>query len=347
MAEADRVEVAAKPAKGRVIPEHLVTMLKSWIKFPTHPFSILDVRAENGANILTLASGTNATVYAVSGRTTTRQCREAFALAKGVGIRDYRVTKGTLGDVRISREAFSLVWCNLAGAFGWESSFLRRSGEYLRAGGLMVVIVPQERLGEIARYMAAWYSDLKVLRFPDPDFEEAHQVAVLGVRRRQPERDKTVEDSFRAYAELPPDFLQEIQEAAEPVYQPVESNPQVSVFMTTIMDAEEALELSRTSPVWNRSGIRFNPPVMKAEGRPPTPLHSGHIALLMASGAFNGVMGTGDQRHLVAGQVTKEIVVTEESEMEEGVEKTIETETEQFKVNITLLTPDGIFKDLC
>ncbi len=46
--------------------------------------------------------------------------------------------------------------------------------------------------------------------------------------------------------------------------------------------------------------------------RPPLPLHSGHLGLLLAAGKLDGIIGQGVDRHVVKGKVTKVVSKVEE-----------------------------------
>jgi hypothetical protein len=46
--------------------------------------------------------------------------------------------------------------------------------------------------------------------------------------------------------------------------------------------------------------------------RPPLPLHSGHIGLLLSCGILNGLVGEGEDGHICCGKVEKIQVEFEE-----------------------------------
>ena len=71
--------------------------------------------------------------------------------------------------------------------------------------------------------------------------------------------------------------------------------------------------------------------------RPPLPLHSGHLGLLLASGCLDGLVGEGDDIHVVRGKVVKTINTYEEMKGDVLEERSIES----YQVSIKILTKDG------
>ena len=72
------------------------------------------------------------------------------------------------------------------------------------------------------------------------------------------------------------------------------------------------------------------------------PLHTGHLGLLLASGCLDGVVGEGEDRHLVRGKVEK--ITHTEQEYQGDV--LVERELERYRVSVKVLTRDGEIKYL-
>ena len=65
-----------------------------------------------------------------------------------------------------------------------ERAFLRMTVPYLIPGGVLVYIIPQNRLDKaIARLLASRFEHIHVLRFPDPEYADFRQIVVFGVRK--------------------------------------------------------------------------------------------------------------------------------------------------------------------
>lgn len=72
-------------------------------------------------------------------------------------------------------------------------------------------------------------------------------------------------------------------------------------------------------------------------GRPPLPLRTGHLGLLLANGCLDGIVGQGPDMHVVRGKVEK--TVAKYSELKGDVLE--ERELDQYKVSIKILRQDG------
>jgi predicted RNA methylase len=219
-----------------------------------------------------------------------------------------------------------------------ELTFLRDLIDTLMSGGILVYIIPQARLSPVmARVLAANFTQLRVVRFPDPEFEGFGQIVVLGRKtdwpmdnRREAERLAGLRDN----KELPA-----LEKGWHAYLVPITGN---AIVRRRSISTESILALARTSPLWGRVGDLTKPASTAMNGQPPTRLHVGHLGLLLAAGRLNGVVGQGKDRHLVVGKPEKHIV--ESTEMEEGddgssvkVEKRLET----FRVTIKTLLPSG------
>ncbi len=65
-----------------------------------------------------------------------------------------------------------------------EETFLLETTPRLAPGGVLIYIIPHQRLNDkIARHLAGWYSDLRGFKLAGEDYEAFHQIVVFGVRR--------------------------------------------------------------------------------------------------------------------------------------------------------------------
>ena len=103
-------------------------------------------------------------------------------------------------------------------------------------------------------------------------------------------------------------------------------------------DPQQWLDLAAESPLvpqqlglWSRSG-------KGPGGLPPHPLKPGHLALELASGHFDGPVGTGDLRHRVKGQVLRRRTQFETTD-DEGELMTVTAD--HLTVAVHTLLPDG------
>jgi hypothetical protein len=114
--------------------------------------------------------------------------------------------------------------------------------------------------------------------------------------------------------------------------------PSVAIksFLSTRIDPAVLEREVKDSPVWKRLKESTRKDQWKME-RPPLPLHTGHLGLLLASGLLDGVIGQGEDRHVVRGKVEK-VKTTFEQAKEDCLE---ERELESFRVSIKILRKDG------
>ena len=67
-----------------------------------------------------------------------------------------------------------------------EHAFLTHCTRYLTDGGLLLFIVPKQRLSVSARYLSSHYRDLRCWAFPSPEREVFDQVVLVGRRKAEP-----------------------------------------------------------------------------------------------------------------------------------------------------------------
>jgi len=96
-------------------------------------------------------------------------------------------------DVRCSPEAASLLYLNPP--YDWESGennnqrlelvFLEHTYRWLKAGGVLLFVVPQLRLAKCARLLSEHFTDLRVFRLTEPACLQYKQIVVLATRRKR------------------------------------------------------------------------------------------------------------------------------------------------------------------
>ena len=96
-----------------------------------------------------------------------------------------------------------------------EHRFLRHCTRYLAEHGVLVFIVPRQRLPVSARYLAAHYRRLACWAFPDPERAAFDQVVLLGCRRARPQPDPAAEQQIHRWAT---EELRALTPAAAPRY---------------------------------------------------------------------------------------------------------------------------------
>lgn len=321
-------------------PPRVAEAIRTWLRFPEGEVQALDPCCGEGDALLAATAGANVATWGVE---------LDLARAEAASGKLTCVAKGAWEGARIvAPGGFGLLYLNppydwetteTRGGVRKETTFLLSSGRHLAPGGVLVWIVPRNRVSEsAARYLARRFERVEVRRFPLDD-DPFGQMVLFGVRKKGEELDEVLLARLRRIALEP---MEPIAPVEEPVYE-VPATPRPEVFRGEAIAPDEVVEASAGSPAWAGFERRLMPPLERERKRPPLPLHLGHIALLLAGGELRGAVGEGADRHLVRGMAEKyEVVETEEGEDGEQTTRTIE----RIKVKVRVLFPDGTVKDL-
>lgn len=322
-------------------PASVVYRIKSFLSYPDKNVSVLDPCCGEGAAVRNLVKGADATTYGIE--------LDRYRAKQAKGALDHVLHCG-YEDVRISNNAFSCLFLNPP--YDWQSSdsheenkhertekaFLRGTVKYLLPEGVLIYIVPQPRVTEdVAKILSYRFEDFNTYRFPNEEYERFKQIVLFGRRKGRSYLDDSLLLALNA---IPYTELQEIPHLEEPVYT-LPASPQVKLFRSTLIDEAELEKELKSSVLWqklNQHGRNNKDGV----GRPPLPLHTGHLGLLLASGCLDGMVGEDEDRHIVRGKVEK--VSHTEQEYEGDV--LIQREVERYRVSIKVLTPDGEIRNL-
>ena len=205
-----------------------------------------------------------------------------------------------------------------------EHAFLTHCTRYLADGGLLVFIVPKQRLSVSARYLASHYRDLRCWAFPYPEREAFDQVVLLGYRKAEPSPDPRSEGQVRAWAEGEPE---ELYDGGYRVYDPPGAVAGDILFATRTVDPLAAVAEARRSGLWASPDITDTLwPVGDHRARPLMPLRRGHLAMLVAAGFLDNLaLESEGRRVLVKGRTGKEKVLAEETEHTEVYREKLKT----------------------
>ena len=235
----------------------------------------------------------------------------------------------------IANEAFGLAYVNPP--YDWdredkrvEHAFLTHTTRYLADGGLLVFIVPRQRLAVSARYLSTHYGRMRCWAFPEPEREVFDQVVLLGYRKPDPVPDANAEEQVRAWAE---GELEALGWEHYPLYRAAATPMGDILFTTRTVDPITAASEARRSGLWTSTEITDALwPATDRRTRPLMPLRRGHMAMLVAAGFLdNLVLEAGGRRILVKGRTSKEMVL---------VEETPERETYREKLKTTVVALD-------
>ena len=193
-----------------------------------------------------------------------------------------------------------------------EHAFLTHTTRYLADSGLLVFIVPRQRLAVSARYLSTHYGRMRCWAFPDPEREVFDQVVLMGYRKADPVPDPHAERMVMEWAVGEPEPLR-----SQPYtdYSP-ETTPAGDILFTTrTVDPVAAAAEARRSGLWASTEITDTLwPARDSRTRPLMPLRRGHMAMLVAAGFLDNLcLEAEGRRILVKGRTSKEMVMVEDS----------------------------------
>ena len=250
-------------------------------------------------------------------------------------------------DVRCPAEALSLLYINPPYDFETgqtnnqrlELVFLEHTYRWLKAGGVLVFVIPQPQLRACARLLSEHFADPVVYKLTEPASVQYKQVAVLGVRRKRHQhlRDSALLESVRWLEMLAtkPD-LEILGNSLAPRYEVPVSGPVTLANVGIALDEVE--DLLFDSAAYRQASRVLLPKQRDVRGQPLTPLHGGHVGLLCTAGMLNGVFGEGDNRHIAHWRSVKFTDHWEEQE-EDGTK--ILHDRERLSHELTLVFANG------
>ena len=265
--------------------------------------------------------------------------------AAEAGERLHRALASDLFQTSIANRAFGLLYLNPP--YDWDSgggkrvehAFLMHATRYLADNGVLVFVVPRQRLEVSAKYLSSHYQRLRCWAFPSPEREVFDQVVLIGHRRMEPHTDVHAEMRVREWAagaldELPASPYREFSIPPLPAGD--------VLFSTRTVDPIAAAAEARRSGLWASAEIKDSLwPRGDTRTRPLMPLRRGHMAMLVAAGFLDNLCLEADGRRiLVKGRTIKEMVL---------VEETPETETWQERLRTTVVAlglDDGEITDI-
>ena len=197
-----------------------------------------------------------------------------------------------------------------------EHAFLTHCTRYLAESGLLVFIVPRQRLAVSARYLSTHYGRMRCWAFPDPERQVFDQVVLMGYRKADPVPDANAESMVLEWAVGEPEPLRSQRHS----YSYAEFSPATApsgdiLFATRTVDPVAAAVEARRSGLWTNTDITDTLwPAGDSRTRPLMPLRRGHMAMLVAAGFLDNLVLEGDGRRiLVKGRTSKEMVLVEDA----------------------------------
>ena len=254
-------------------------------------------------------------------------------------------------NTRISHSSFSLLWLNppydwacrdseIERSERYERTFLRNCIPYLCPRGILVYLIPQQRLDRyIANILSYRFEHISIYRFPEDVFQNFKQVVIFGVLKENPFKDDEISEYLikcGQYNIEVPYLPKEPKQIYEVPISPFKSD---LIFKSKDIDPEELSEEINQHGLFPKLKDLTTPFTMTEKIKPIMPLRYGHLAQILACGFMNGVVWDNEERNplLVKGITKKETIHFVEVQGE--IEKHIETD--QIKIIINAFNLDG------
>ncbi|MCI0419127.1 MAG: DUF6094 domain-containing protein [Acidobacteria bacterium] len=315
--------------------------IRSFLRFPAGPCSALDPCVGEGTAFGQITSDSNVLRYGVE--------LDASRAEQARTVTDC-VIQGSCFDVHCPVDAFSLLYVNPPYDFElseghnerMERIFLEHTSRWLKPGGVLILVIPAERMVDCSRTLALQFSDVRIFRLTEPESILYHQVVIFGLRRTRRERDRVpdreIQNSCQYLAGLSHDSnpLPSLLSDPEVHYVVPQSEPVTWVYRGLPLDEIEDL-LSASSAYRQSRRVLLGSPVT-IMGRPLTPLHGGHVSLLCSAGMLDGIFGNGENRHIAHWQTIKTVDHFEET-ADDGT--LTMRDRERFTHRLSLVFADG------
>jgi hypothetical protein len=294
------------------LPESEGVKLHSLLTY-TQPASVIDPCVGQGTALHLLTSDSPVRRYGIE----LDAERARITSSKGI-----ETIQGNAFDAVAKAESFSLLYLNPPydseiGSIAnrrMEAVFLEHSYRWLVMEGVLVMVIPFERLQDCAGVLSSHFAALNVFRMTDPDSVQYRQIAVLGVRRDvrgvAVENNKRQLQSIGLYGSF--QKLPELQSGACAPYAVPASGEAEMSYRGLPYDLLE--DMLPHSGAWRQAAPLLLPHDDVATGRPITPLHGGHVGLLCTAGLLNGVFGEGSDRHIARWRSVKHVTTFVEEE---------------------------------
>lgn len=318
-------------------PAGVVERLRNHLSLPSYAFHALDPCCGEGLALESLLGGSRAVTHGIE--LDGERAREA-------GRRLGHVVHAGYEEVDIALESMSLLYLNPPYDDGEgerkELTFLRDLTPSLTPGGTLVYIIPRSRLtAPVAELLVSNFTRIQVYKFPEDDYAAFRQIVVLGRRTSYPMRARAEDLLDRVESPRLPDLPTQVY---DPYDLPPTGNAEIRLRRHS---PDELVAMAERSPLWARVCDLVEPPAASTVGRPPAPLHVGHLGLLLSAGCLNGQVGEGPDRHLVVGKPVKHIVTSTEIEDDgKGEEVEVTRKLQTFRVTIKMLLPTGELRQL-
>ncbi|HLJ88504.1 MAG TPA: DUF6094 domain-containing protein [Candidatus Angelobacter sp.] len=164
------------------LPPSEAERVRKHLTFPDQSFSALDPCVGDGAAFHTILYSTPALRYGIE--------LDAYRVEQACKL-GIEVLHGNTLDTECKVDTVSFLYLNPPYDFEvgqtanqrMESVFLRHTGRWLRPGGVLFMVIPQQQVSPCSRTLAEHFKMIRVYRLTAPESVRYNQVAILAIRR--------------------------------------------------------------------------------------------------------------------------------------------------------------------
>lgn len=229
---------------------------------------------------------------------------------------------------------------------------LQRATRYLQPGGVICYVIPSYRFGDkqIARFLSTNFERTAIMRFTDEDYSDFKQCIFLGHKKSSIVKNthegmmnffmNMIDENYITDNVTPISEFVGVKEWEIPAMQ-----RKIKTFYSRIEDKSTYYEGILNSTGFEAFKNRTKPKELVIGGQPILPLNAGQMALLLASGAVNQMIGNGKSLHIVQGmEIVGEKVEVEEIVSPKGNVSTKTITSTVRTVSVKALAPNGVIK---
>lgn len=161
-----------------------VRRIRTFLRLPDNECVVLDPCAGCGTALVEMTSGGNAVRYGIE--------LDAYRAEQASSVLEH-VIHGSCFEVHCPVESYSMLALNPP--YDWECGesrnerleyvFLNHGFRWLKAGGVLVLVVAGPRLSACSDILAVHFRDKALYRLTEPEAVEYGQIVVFGVRRNR------------------------------------------------------------------------------------------------------------------------------------------------------------------
>lgn len=318
------------------LPPSEAVRIRGCLSFPDHPFSAFDPCVGTGAALMSITEGADVRLYGVE------LDADRAAAANAAGIDTLHADAMNIGG---SSEQVSVLYLNPpydfeCGTYGnrrLEERFLSEHYRFLKKKGVLVFVIPRERLGACATILSREFTDVQAFLLTDEESLRFDQIVVFARRGYTASTNAARVERALYAASTGSASIPCLTPSSAPLYEIPRSG--VAHFIDKGLPLDQIEDLIINSRVWSQLKSTVVPSTGVFKGRPLTPLHAGQVGLTCIAGLLNGFFGQGKDRHLARWRTRKVSYTTEEYDAD--AKETIQRTTERFEHDNALVFENG------